>query len=718
MLAHRRTIPCLLAFTALAHGQVAPRWVDKETNLERYLPRVAFDPVRDRVVCFGGSDPLRASTRWFEWDGAHWFGVGDLPGAVLGALVADPGRRVVLLVNGGRSWAFDGRAWSEHSNPLPAGWGVGVYDEVRARVVLVWHATATQTVADVWEWNGASYALVPAGTHVSSGTAMAAAWHGGLGRTLQLRASGSSGAEVWGWDGVAWRREVSGDGAPRLNGLGMAYDFHRDRLVCTGMSTVAATFLEVWEWDRRAWTKVDTSGLGARRGYGFAYDAARRECVLFGGYVDGRHEVAETWAFDGRNWALRGEPPLRRIHHAVAADTARRVVVMFGGTAEGFQLADTWEWDGVVWRARTAVGPGPRWAHAMAHDPARGRTTLFGGIGGYQWLDDTWEWDGQVWTLQVPTVRPPARALFALAHDSARGQTVLFGGNGPNAVIFADTWEWDGTRWQARQPTTAPVPGGYFAMAYDEARRRTVLAMTTGARTPIQTWEWDGINWRQVNAVNAPTGHAWVKMAWDPHRARIVFTGASQPGTFEFDGAAWTTRVAVSPNEIRDGAEIAYHAASRRLVAFGGTSDINVGPPSAATWVLGDTLEGIAIAYGTGCGAARVPALARRGRSAPGNARYAIDLLDAAPNAPAALLLAAAQAAIPIGSCTLHVAPAQLLGELTATTSAHGFAAFPLPIPRGPWLIGLSLFAQAAAPDPSAPLGLALTPGLRVPIGD
>jgi hypothetical protein len=47
-------------------------------------------------------------------------------------------------------------------------------------------------------------------------------------------------------------------------------------------------------------------------------------------------------------------------------------------------------------------------------------------------------------------------------------------------------------------------------------------------------------------------------------------------------------------------------------------------------------------------------------------------------------------------------------------TDTQGVAVVPLPVPPAPGLDGLQLFAQFGVLDAGSPLGVALTPGLRI----
>jgi len=82
----------------------------------------------------------------------------------------------------------------------------------------------------------------------------------------------------------------------------------------------------------------------------------------------------------------------------MAYDAARRQVVLFGGVNpnSGVLLNDTWVWDGSNWTQKSPqTSPPAREGHAMAYDIARGRVVLFGGLDAkMNTLNDTWLWDG------------------------------------------------------------------------------------------------------------------------------------------------------------------------------------------------------------------------------------------------------------------------------------------------------------------------------------
>ena len=85
-------------------------------------------------------------------------------------------------------------------------------------------------------------------------------------------------------------------------------------------------------------------------------------------------------------------------------------------------------------------------------------------------------------------------------------------------------------------------------------------------------------------------------------------------------------------------------------------------------------------------------------------------------NAFALVGLATTGAATSLGQgCTLWLATPVF--AVAAAANAAGFASVRMPIPASSAFFGFDLFAQGGTVDPTAPLGIALTPALHVHIG-
>jgi hypothetical protein len=263
------------------------------------------------------------------------------------------------------------------------------------------------------------------------------------------------------------------------------------------------------------------------------YDAATGTAVLFGG-TQGSHNFGDTWTWDGSTWTKQAPPtrPPGLAGAAMAYDAATGTVVLFGGYTE-FPIryhGVTWTWDGSTWTKQAPAASPPPLAYAsMAYDAATGTVVLFGGYtpsGAF--LGDTWTWDGSTWTKQSPAASPPAREAASMAYDAATGTAVLFGGwaDGP---YFGDTWTWDGTTWTKQAPAASP-PARYDAsMAYDAATGTAVLfgGFSTGPSSGYfgDTWTWDGSTWTKQAPPTHPHAREGASMAYDAATGTVVLLG-------------------------------------------------------------------------------------------------------------------------------------------------------------------------------------------------
>ncbi len=132
----------------------------------------------------------------------------------------------------------------------------------------------------------------------------------------------------------------------------------------------------------------------------------------------------------------------------MAYDAARRQVVLFGGyQSTAVSLNDTWTWNGIDWQQQHPQTSPPSLPGVTAHDPVHGVVVLLA-------FGQTWTWDGGNWSQQHPAVSPLPRLFASMAYDQAVGKVVLFGGkigvmSGGllTETVTNETWLWDGTTW-------------------------------------------------------------------------------------------------------------------------------------------------------------------------------------------------------------------------------------------------------------------------------
>lgn len=445
---------------------------------------LAFDPTRQRLLLFGGRGAGGDLGDTWEWDGVTWIQAAQpsstTPNARSGhTLTFDPLRQRVILFGGvdaggerDDTWEWDGARWSQvlpASSPRPRS-GHVVAQDLRGRLVLFGGGYATPMgrveLFDTWEWDGTTWTQVP--VTPSPVVAHAMVYDAARQRTVLLGhvwPTNAESREIWEWDGRAWSlRDTSLTPVP-WGFAPMTYDTARQRLVLVVGSRYPSV---VWECDGRAWTLYHPTAPVDAYAAQLWYDAAHQRVGLH--CLNGT-----TWEWSGSDWTQRSSlGPQGRLFTAIAYDVARRQAVMFGGRSRssvGGVGGDTWLWDGNLWsRANVSINPPAREHHALAYDAARQRVVLFGGHDGNQSLTDTWEWDGVRWT-QVPTAVQPT-SNGRMVYDAGRGRVVLIAG-GPGG---AGCWEWDGATWWQ---VTAAAPIGE-AVAYDAGRGRVALFGSEG----------------------------------------------------------------------------------------------------------------------------------------------------------------------------------------------------------------------------------------------
>lgn len=267
--------------------------------------------------------------------------------------------------------------------------------------------------------------------------------------------------ETWEWNGVVWtlRQPTSGSPMPR-NRMAMAFDSARGQVVMFGGYTGSFTD-QTWVWTGSAWQAKapfpSNPKPQPRANAGMAFDAERGNTVLFGGLLGGSLPAGDTWIWDGTNWSSRYAPgPSPRTGHQMVYDSARRVVVLFGGDSvvpPNNLNNELWEWNGSSWSQRTITGPSPspRSRHTLTYDTARAKIVMFGGRTSTTGspMDDTWEFDGGsgTWTQKFGQ-NPGRRSDHAAAYDIRNNATFTFGGLADPGI--------SGTMWGYGEPCLAP----------------------------------------------------------------------------------------------------------------------------------------------------------------------------------------------------------------------------------------------------------------------
>lgn len=283
----------------------------------RWLHRMAWDGLRERMVVFGGQDQNGAqfADTW-TWDGASW--------TQAASAVAPPARH-------GHGMAFDAR---------------------RGRIVLFGGLGSAGTggtlLQDTWEWDGMQWHAVATGAAPPARSNLGMCFDNARGVVVAFGGAGSSAAlgDTWTWNGASWTQANPAVSPPARTSHVMAFDPSRGEALVFGGVVAGANADDTWTWNGTTWTaRVVSPRPVPRRNAVHAEDPVRRRLVLYGGYAQLGVTYGDQWAWDGTAWSqltTASTPPARE-NSALAWDARRQRLVLFAGYRNQAPLAETWE---------------------------------------------------------------------------------------------------------------------------------------------------------------------------------------------------------------------------------------------------------------------------------------------------------------------------------------------------------------------------------------
>lgn len=279
-----------------------------ELPVARQLCSLASDPLRGRVVLFGGQGSTIPLGDTWEWDGTRWReSAAQSPPLRVGSAMAFDGREVVLFGGAGAdiygdTWHFDGTRWQKvaSAGPPPRFGAAITYDTKRDRVWLFGGSDGSQQLADLWQWNGITWMPVPVTAGPSARSYAKLAYDVARDRVVLFGGLDTASAKLtdtWEWDGTQWAERTSAVRPEARRDFSLVYDRMRARTMLFG--GVISGF-SLWEWDGAAWTQPEPALVPAVQNAACAaYDDARGEIVTFGGMFGTLQQQTTTGAYRG-----------------------------------------------------------------------------------------------------------------------------------------------------------------------------------------------------------------------------------------------------------------------------------------------------------------------------------------------------------------------------------------------------------------------------------
>jgi hypothetical protein len=576
----------------------------------RNEPSLAFDPVRQNILLFGGSDNAGATWLWARqgWTAATpRASPSDRNGA---ALAYDPAQRKILLFGGRElggtafndTWAWDGSAWISVDPPAADGPTGGdfdgmAWDEARQQMVLLTPArNAGHNGRPAVTWTRGTRAWEQRLSAVEPPSAPSTALtYDPTTRTVLLVLSGLSPGSfpsTWSWDGTTWR-ELHPPHQPDLGFPSyLARDPGSDQLVLVGVTSVKG-LPETWTWDGHDWNRRQIATGTAPILVGMVTDTHDGVVIALGRDA-GDASLNAAWAWTGRDWAhlatfSSNPPPPSAIHPPArqfassAYDEMRRQLVLFGGqedapTATGPRVyfSDTWIFDRQGW-VRSPTTSHPPSAGLMAFDAVTYNVLLIADANGPGFTTSallrpvTWSWDGATWRALHPATELPAGSLAeAMVADPATKTVVAITSCCAHSDGTVDsprtltTWVWNGRTWSAPHPRAEFGGGVELRLAYDSRSRQVIGIGNDGTSAPASTWAWDGKTWTRLRpGLDAEFDPLTATMASDPSTGAVVLlerkfqtfmTFDDAGGTQVWDGSTW----AVHLDQVVSDADTAY----------------------------------------------------------------------------------------------------------------------------------------------------------------
>lgn len=261
----------------------------------RLARNFAYDSDRGVLVLVSGSAGAVLSDTW-EFNGEFWTkrNISSPPGVYRSSMAYDPIRQKMVIYGGydgvsvgSTTWEYDGVTWVARTlpGPGPRQRHAMAFDPERGVMVLFGgNNTGTTFLGDTWTYNGIAWTLA-SNSGPSSRRYPAMAFDPTSGRMLLYGGVGGSGngqclRDTWAWNGSAWT-SLSVDSPLALELAAMAWDPHSHRMLLIGGGCGTSFSKSAAEWTGQEW--LASSGAPSRTSMALVFYPASDSLVTFGG---------------------------------------------------------------------------------------------------------------------------------------------------------------------------------------------------------------------------------------------------------------------------------------------------------------------------------------------------------------------------------------------------------------------------------------------------
>lgn len=303
---------------------LSPSWsaqVPASAPVARASAGVAFDPVRNQTVLFGGvgGDGVYGDT--YTWNGTTWtqqHPVHSPPARQLPYMAFDAAQGVTVLYGGwdgtqllDDTWTWNGTDWTEqHPANTPGGWAEGAMDYLPATgEVYLFGGVGDQ--AGLWAWNGTDWSSVdPTGSAPCGRSDDAMAYDPRLGKLLMFGGYADGVGvlgDTWTFDGTSWAQLAPAHPPAALQDASLVYDPTLQAPLLVGGSDASGDNVSsVYGFDGSDWLSAYIElSLSPRSSAAIAVSPANGQLVAFGGHYDSSGDVlGDTQTFD---WPQLGQ---------------------------------------------------------------------------------------------------------------------------------------------------------------------------------------------------------------------------------------------------------------------------------------------------------------------------------------------------------------------------------------------------------------------------